>query len=258
MPQQKIINKATLRNMQNLLNQPEQLKIYIEHNSYTEFAEENLLGTTIDLSDEIPILELTGKRGSNDTENAIKVYEYLGPLTRTQAADLRLWVTLTHSTFWDYCKQRWPVDGKQAKFVEEHWFVKKGGGLAALRRNAISRLWWAVYLTIAPWEQDTELNVFQSSDRYKYTRILLSQQENFQDILENSFGSNLRLRISLLDALGVYQSEVSNKDALTKDVTKKINLLLKHRQLDAMGVQGLRDLMESIVKESSKRLNKSK
>jgi hypothetical protein len=69
-------------------------------------------------------------------------YEYLPDLNRTQAADSRLWVTLAHTTFWEYVRARWGDDDK-AKLrtaVFRHWFVPEGGSKAALRTQAISRL----------------------------------------------------------------------------------------------------------------------
>lgn len=250
----KIINRDTYNGMRSILENPEQLNIYITDDNYPEITDECLLGTTINLPDTEPALDVTAHRTANDADNAVKIYNYLGPLSRTQAADSRLWATLTHTTFWDYCKKRWPVDGNSAEYIYEHWFEKKGAGLGALRRNAISRLWWAAHLTLAPWEQNQELEVFRCSDRAKYTHILLSQAQIFMDILERSYGSNLRLRICLLDSLSKYLPLMSNKDDLSKEVSKTLNLVLKHRQIDAMHINDLRLLLDDLVKKSSERL----
>ena len=254
MPKQKILNRATCSRMREKLNEAEQLRNYKSTDIYTGIEEENLLNTTIEIQEEAPLLEVGSRVTSNDADNAIKIYNYLGRLTRTQAADTRLWTTLTHTTFWEYCRKRWN-DEVNINYVTDHWFERKGGGLGALRRNAISRLWWAAHLTIAPWETDNSLNMFKSSDRAKYTRTLLSQAQVFQDVLERSYGSNLHVRICLLDALTNHLPNVSNKDNLSKDVAKKVNLLLKHQQLDAMEVNGLRELIDDIVKKSAELQN---
>ena len=254
MPKQKIINRTTCNRMRGKLNDVEQLCIYSSADNYSVIEEDNLLNTTIELPEEAPKLEVSGRITANDADNAVKVYNYLGHLTRTQAADTRLWTTLTHTTFWDYCRERWYKE-KNINYVTDHWFERRGGGLGALRRNAISRLWWAAHLTLAPWEFDDSLNMFKSSDRAKYTRTLLSQSQIFQDVLERSYGSNLHVRICLLDALTRYLPEVSNKDDLSKDVSKKLNLLLKHRQIDAMQVPELHSLVTEYVKNSAERLS---
>jgi len=253
---QKIVNLEALSRMRGMLEASDgMMDLYSSINKkYSFIEEENLLATTIVLPEESPSLLVSGKIIENDAENAIKVYEYLGKLTRTQATDMRLWVTLTHTTFWDYCKQRWPVEGRAPSYIIDHWFDRKGGGLSALRRNAISRLWWAANLTMAPWEDDAELALFKSSDRAKYTRILLSQQQNFQDVLERSYGGSLRLRICLLDSLGIYQPKLSNKDDLIKKVSIEINLLVKHRQLDAMDISELRGVLDGLVKNAAEQV----
>ena len=253
MPKQKILNRATCSRMREKLNEAEQLRNYKSADAYTGIEEENLLNTTIEIQEEAPLLEVSSRVTANDADNAVKVYNYLGCLTRTQAADTRLWTTLTHTTFWEYCRKRWN-DEINVNYVTDHWFERKGGGLGALRRNAISRLWWAAHLTVAPWETDSSLTMFKSSDRAKYTRTLLSQAQIFQDVLERSYGSNLHVRICLLDALTEYLPEVSNKDNLSKDVSKKLNLLLKHRQIDAMDVAELHAVITEVVKKSAAQL----
>lgn len=253
MPKQTILNRPTCSRMLEKLNKSEQLRIYSSADVYPGIEEENMLNTTIEIPEEVPLLEVGSRVTANDADNAVKIYNYLGRLTRTQAADTRLWTTLTHTTFWDYCRKRWK-DDININYVADHWFERRGGGLGALRRNAISRLWWAAHLTLAPWETDTTLSMFKSSDRAKYTRTLLSQAQIFQDVLERSYGSNLHVRISLLDALTEYLPEVSNKDNLSKDVSKKLNLLLKHRQIDAMDVAELHAVITEIVKNSAVQL----
>lgn len=224
--------------------------IYLRAQGAPNTADLEFLSTTIQLSDTPPGLN-TESRSASDAENAILVYEYLGRLSRTQASDKRLWATLCHTAFWDYCCKRWPK-AKSQNYILEHWFEKPGGGLGALRRNAISRLWWAAHLTVAPWENDSELKIFRSPNRAVYTKVLLSSQQIFQDVLEHKFGSNERFRICLLDALHQFLPLVTNKDELTKSVCIRLNLLLKHRQVDAMSVSDMKNLVWELVESSAK------
>ena len=226
---------------------------YVQDETPPDLDSHQMLNTTIDLSKKVIEL-MPGGSPKDDAENAIRIYEYLGRLTRTQASDQRLWTTLCHSSFWQYCQNRWPNAHTQ-NYIIEHWFATTGAGLGALRRNAISRLWWAAHLTLAPWEYDSGLNIFKSPDRTKYTRILLSQQQIFQDVLERKFGSDPRLRICLLDALDKHLSAVSNKDDLIKDIAKKLNLSLKNKQLDTLEIGEMSFTIEEAVKQSVASLN---
>lgn len=251
-----ILSKNSCEDMLKLLSQQSMLTKYSTADRYDDINENDLLKTTIKVTDTIPDL-VVPDMGSNkfDAENAIKIFEYLGKLDRTQAEDFRLWVTLTHIHFWKYSQSRWPFRSGRATYVKEHWFVK-GKGLGALRRNAISGLWWSAKLTYAPWEINNELGIFESPDRGKFTKILMSQAQISQDILERTYGSNLALRICLLDALDkrFALQKVTNKDNLTKDIAKKITLTLKHRQIDALCINELNDVVNEIADNSVEQL----
>lgn len=245
----RIISSSTLREMHARVEADDSSPyLYDCSDSYPELPGEALFNTSISIPETPPILEVGSKPSSteNDTVNAEKVYEYLGRLTRTQAADERLWATLSHTVFWGYCKERWPNTIKR-DYILEHWFEKKGAGLGALRRNAISRLWWAANLTIAPWDNDADFKVFENADRLKYTSVLLSQQQIFFDVLERSYGSNKKIRICLLDALYNHLPKVSNKDNLSKEVSKQVSLILKHKQLESLEVEDLRQYLNKLV-----------
>ncbi|WP_461538095.1 DUF6339 family protein [Spongorhabdus nitratireducens] len=251
----KILNSSSLSKLRSaLLNSEDIPELYLNSDIRPIFTEDCFVNTTIKVPSTVPNLKVDitsdRTRAKDDAKNALLIYEYLGSLSRTQASDTRLWVTLTHSIFWDYTFARWPSISKNS-YILEHWFEKKGGGLGALRRNSISRLWWAAYLTVAPWERNSELDVFKSSDREKYTHILLSQQQIFFDVLERSYGSSDKVRICLLDALSHFLPKVKSKDNLSKSVVKKLSLLIKHKQLESISINSLRkelyDLVESCV-----------
>jgi hypothetical protein len=106
-----------------------------------------------------------GESASNDLENAIAIYEAFPNLNEAQAADQKLWTYLTHVTLRDYVQARWPLAGSPEQIESDkdakaaavrsilwHWFAS--GNDRMLRRNAIARLWWAVHLTRAPWNND--------------------------------------------------------------------------------------------------------
>ena len=232
---------------------PVALDAYASQPSFPGITDADFLNTAIAVPEAAPTLTVSSgaaqEIAATDSENAIRVYQYLGTLNRTQAADARLWVTLAHTTFWDYVRARWGEDDRTRlrTAVLRHWFVPEGGGKAALRTQAISRLWWAAHLTYAPWERDSELSVFESADKYHFTRILLRQQQIYFDLVERDFGSDLRLRTCVLDALGRHLPTVSQKDGLSRESSKRLNLLLKHRQIASLEIDRLRTLCDELV-----------
>ncbi len=253
---QKILSSNQLATMRQRVESETSVKlIYSMGDHYPLPTSTQLLNTLIEVPEEAPELLAGGSRGSDEAENAIRIYEYLGTLDRTQAADPRLWATLTHTTFWDYSRRRWPAQGKDPGYILEHWFEKRGGGLGSLRRNAISRLWWAANLTVAPWETEPALEHLQSNDRFKFTRVLLSQAQIFQDVLEREFGSNLRLRTLLLNSLEKYLPSVSNKDNLSKATSTQLLLVLKNRHVDALPLPDAESVIDALVASAAKRQN---
>jgi hypothetical protein len=258
MPTQSIISGSQLAAMRDkVFAEPKTQNLYAEASLYPLPPDTRLLNTLIQLPENSPELQVTRDRAEDDFRNAIRIYEYLGPLDRTQAADPRLWTTLTHTTFWKYSQLRWPTADESPNFILTHWFERPGAGLGALRRNAISRLWWAAHLTVAPWERDNELTYLKSSDRYKFTRTLLSQAQIFQDILEREFGSNVRIRALLLNALSKHLRDVPNKDDLSKEVSKKLLLMLKLRHLDALPVAEADQIINALVQRAAEKSSKS-
>ena len=197
-----------------------------------------------------------GLPSKTDSANAQAVHEYLGPLKPIYAAEGRLWASLTHGEFWEYSRWRFPVpteDASAASHIRSHWFVE-GSGLAALRRNAVARLWWAAALTIAPWERDPDLHVFQKADRYHFTKCLLASQQVYQDIMERDFGSNLRLRISFLHAISEYHNGSLSLDKLVREAAIQMTLLLRFRHLLTLPVTEISESCKQIVEYAGNNL----
>ena len=200
----------------------------------------------------------SGNQADADFENAIKVYEAYRELTETQASDPRLWTYLSHCTFRKYVMKRWNM-GKShneavssqsmansaTNFILSHWFV--GGNDRSLRRNAIARLWWATYLTVSPWEKDPEYfsgTDVEKEDSYKYTKILFSTQDVFQQVLERGIGRNSRILISSLEYIGKH-SPLTRKQI--RDVMKELNLTSSIQNIAVLSKDELSALIEEIV-----------
>ena len=149
-------------------------------------------------------------------------------IVRFQARDTRLWAYLTHVTFPEYTRSRWPIPGeiqKARRSIADHWFVK-GRGLASLRRNAIARLWWAARLTHKPWEM-AGFEIFEQSDPYTYLRVLFSNQDVYQGLLERSYGSSRAIMMPVLEVIRRRGIGVSSK--FVTELTREVNLMCASR-----------------------------
>lgn len=211
----------------------------------------------------LPLLSMhsTGaSRASTDAANAIATYEYVGRLPPNLAAEPRVWASLCHGEFWAYARWRFAMpeaEDAMARHIRQHFFVS-GSGLAALRRNAVARLWWASSLTVAPWDTDPECERFRKADRYHYTRVLLASQQVYQDVMEREFGSNLRLRISFLDALDEHRTAIRSLDNLVRESSKQLLVLLRFRHLLTLPVDDMRRACGEVVKFSMNNLEVAK
>ncbi|SRR6266536_570202 len=113
-----------------------------------------------------------------DLENSIKIFEGLKNIELLQANDRRLWVTLTHTTFFEYSKERWINDENSDKKIVRR-FHFEGASLEARMRNSISRLWWSAKVT---YDESRE-------DKYELTKLLWSKQDIYQNLVERSYGT---------------------------------------------------------------------
>ena len=217
------------------------------------FGTDDLLVAPFNLAGPVPAMSFPGKlseRAAADAEHAIAIYQCIGRLEEAQARDARLWSWLTHAVFHGYCRERWPLPGTpdQAKSsVISHWFLDgKRGPATALRRNAIARLWWATHLTRAPWEYGEEFAFLKQEDEFAFTRVLLSNQDVFQGTLERQFGSSRSILIALLEVLRRDMGRRSNS-AFVNDLSKRVNLNSRFRELSAIKPEGLVTLFERLA-----------
>ena len=72
--------------------------------------EENLLDLPFDTGTPDALVVGDGKTEGIDANNAPAVYEFLGPISRANASDRRLWTYLAFATYRGYTEQRWPLD----------------------------------------------------------------------------------------------------------------------------------------------------
>lgn len=173
----------------------------------------------------------------DDLQSAISLYENLS-LNETQASDPRLWTYLTHVTFWDYMRKRWPVDDTSIKVpenrVKSRYFLINLN-LRTLTRNGISRLWWYSHLTV---NTDRE-------EKYALTKVLLSRADLTVGITERALGSNESIRTAILEFLedNPVIKESENK---TRELLTGLNLVGGPKPLSFLDKEKVKELLHKI------------
>ncbi|MDM5337369.1 DUF6339 family protein [Fictibacillus enclensis] len=177
----------------------------------------------------------------NDYENAIALYESL-PLNKVQATDERLWAYLSLIEYWEYTHKRWKIDSEKDErnrtTILSRYALKIDSGTdRPFMRNSISRLWWVTEMTI----DETR------KDKYELTRIILSNTDLFQQILERSFSRNEEIIRGILEFLSEIGTEKYMKNRFYRTILKEINALGGVMVLDSLTKEGFKqNIHESI------------
>jgi hypothetical protein len=115
----------------------------IDYRKYVLDNPDYFVETRIDL-EILPVLKWgSGKqRGEFDKENSKNLYKALSHLSAVEAADERLWVSLSLGHFSEYLHNRWPL-GKNTDIdthLNNHVFAPDTR--RRFRDQALARLWW--------------------------------------------------------------------------------------------------------------------
>jgi hypothetical protein len=115
----------------------------IDYVEYVSAHPDDFVETRIDL-DKLPELKWgSGKqRGEFDKQNSRNLYESLSHLSAIEAADERLWVSLSLGRYSEYLHNRWPL-GKNTDIdthLNNHVFAPDTR--RRFRDQALARLWW--------------------------------------------------------------------------------------------------------------------
>ncbi len=127
-----------------------------------------------------------------DLINAINLYETLKDLTPNQASNPFLWTYLCHTLGWKYMNKRWPIGDDSESRIKERYLCLDNK--ISYVRNGLSRLWWAVHLSI-----DND-----SKDKYALTKILFLDQDYFVGIVERDFSMCKNVILGVLRASKTY------------------------------------------------------
>lgn len=147
----------------------------------------------------------TDEKNGSDIVNTRFIYEALKALSPLVATNGYLWSYLCHTKYKKYVIARWiknPEDEdkheKTAETIKKRFFCS-ANKKDVMRMNAISRLWWAGYLTFDE----------KHGDPYHLTKILFTGQQICADILDTPFCGNKTIITGILLAIEQYQDEVA-------------------------------------------------
>lgn len=256
---QKIFKRAFLGQLRAELKSGVSLQSYFEPDFKVD--EKNLLQSTIEIAGNLPLLKMPENDiVAADLENCITLYDYYKGIDETQASDPRLWAYLSHVEFRKYSLARWGLPEKYKNATDEiqkkkainqiieHWFIDSND--RDLRRHAVARLWWAAHLTYAPWERDPDFfSGLKNDDPYYYTRVMLSTQDIFQQVLERSMCRSKRILISVLDYLDKNREIASSRENV-RDLMKELNLIYGTKKIITLDKDTLSGLINQVAQDT--------
>lgn len=147
----------------------------------------------------------TDEKNKSDIVNTRFIYEALKTLSPLVATNGYLWSYLCHTKYKKYVIARWiknPEDEDKhegtVKTIQKRFFCSSNKK-DIMRMNAISRLWWAGYLTYDK----------NHGDPYHLTKILFTGQQICADILDTPFCGNKTIITGILLAIEQYKGEVA-------------------------------------------------
>lgn len=147
----------------------------------------------------------TDEKNKSDIVNTRFIYDALKTLSPLVATNGYLWSYLCHTKYKKYVIARWiknPEDEDKhegtVKTIQKRFFCSSNKK-DIMRMNAISRLWWAGYLTYDK----------NHSDPYHLTQILFTGQQICADILDTPFCGNKTIITGILLAIEQYKGKVA-------------------------------------------------
>lgn len=180
--------------------------------------------TELEKPTELKIVE--GDRGQHDIENAILLYEALKDLPFSVATNENYWAFLTHTIYWDYMRNRWPIENAQQDEITyihtRYMFSTKN---KRFYRNGLSRLWFYAALTY------DEGNI---ANPYHYTKIMLKNQDLAGLILETvTISRNFKALKAVLEVINKLDQlelsgeieKIKGKRDFIRDLMKQVNFI---------------------------------
>lgn len=151
---------------------------------------------------------------NHDIDNCKIIFDSLKDITPIQATDYRIWVYLTHVSFWTYMRKRRPVEKQpenaRTEYILNHWFME-GVSTKNLLRNDISSFWWCGYLTYDK----------NRKNPYELTEELYSMLDYTRHLLPGKQGRNKEFTHAILEFV------IENKDLFSTYKEERIRFLMR-------------------------------
>ncbi|NLD16805.1 MAG: hypothetical protein GX666_04385 [Tissierellia bacterium] len=183
--------------------------------------------------------------GSSDMENVRILHSNLKFLTKSEAADERLWTGLTHSVFWNFMKERWSSrPSKEEKQIGNRYFLTGGSSnRRALLMNTISRYWWIGELI---YDEDNIKNPYYLIEVFRGDFTT-----NVHTLLSSNFTSNTNILKGVLRPMLEYK-EVNG--SLSREefqaIIRYANLIGGSYLLDYLSTEEIEGKISSYIESS--------
>lgn len=241
------------------LNQKKYLELQqqIDRNLDLYASDESWLADELGIKDKngagLYVSDITNK-SADDLENAISLHKHYIDLPYTLASDGSFWTLLAHTEYWDYMRERWPLEeakkSRVAYIGRRYFFQDKGRA-----RHGLARLWWFAELSF---DEDLE-------NPYYYTKLMLKDQDLAAQIIENLYLSRNKLALKalfiMLDFLRELElqgriSELGGKQRdLIRDAAQYFNLVGAVEMWDILTVEEAGEKLIVWVQDYLKEIN---
>ena len=182
--------------------------------------------------------------GNMDRENSELIFGLLPRLTRAQATDERLWVTLAFREGLEYSVLRWGGDEIDNKKILLHWFAPSSR--SKWRDQSLSRLWY-----VSSFASGLEGISFKSAldVLYSNSELLNSFLGRPRTTASNRVSSKI---IAMLDAQGRVDGQLVFDRTKFRALMKELDLRSGSLQINALAdsdfAQFFDDLFQSIYR----------
>lgn len=155
---------------------PQNIDLYMKNDIWID-SYFNFSVTEKEAIDKPVELILPTKDNKFDYENIRLLYGSLKDLSLSLASDERVWSYMTHISYWDYMRERWPLEevnenNSKENYIKTHYFY----GEKPRNRNGIARLWWIGHVTY-----DDSLN-----DPFELTEFMVKQDQDLTRMIMES------------------------------------------------------------------------
>lgn len=183
--------------------------------------------------------------GSSDMENVRILHSNLKFLTKSEAADERLWAGMSHSVFWDFMRERWSNrPAKEEKDIGNRYFLSGGSSnRRALFMNTISRYWWIGELI---YDEDNSKNPYYLIEVFSDNFITY-----VHTFLSSSFTSNTNIVKGVLRPMLKYKKVngcLSREDF--QAIVRYANLIGGSYLLDYLSTEEIEEKISSYIESS--------